>query len=336
MNWSQSYSASWRIFRVNRKTWADAEMLKNVDKVSISRTADGNLLESGGLDVTGEFDADYYRIVMTAEQGGESARVDVATLFFDSSGGEDDYGRTAYKVDGYSVLRPADTTAILIGEYAPAKADGANYAANLLRGAINAPVHVEGSFELNDHVVFELGSSVLEAVWSILEAGDFVIQIDGRGEVHIKPKPKEPSLIINNSSKRILFNSIDFEANKADIPNRYIVIDDNHITTAVNDDVNSEVSTVRRGFFVDTVDTSPTLTDNETLSGYAKRKLREASILKDVKSYKREYAPNVYPYSLIRASVSSLFGDLRVESQSIDCSNGITVTEKASREIHLW
>ena len=27
MNWGQSYSASWRVYRVNRKTWADREKI---------------------------------------------------------------------------------------------------------------------------------------------------------------------------------------------------------------------------------------------------------------------------------------------------------------------
>ena len=103
MNWGQSYSASWRVFRVNRDTWADAEELKSVDEISVSRTADGSLLESGSMELSGDFTSDYYRIVMTAEQGGEVARVDVATLLFDVNGGEVNYGRTIHDVDGFSV-----------------------------------------------------------------------------------------------------------------------------------------------------------------------------------------------------------------------------------------
>lgn len=336
MDWTQSYSATWRVFRVNRKTWADGEMLKGVDSVSISRTADGDMIESGSISITGNFESDYYRIVMTAEQGGEIARVDVATLFFESSGGEDDYGRTVYDVDGYSVLYPASTTAVTIGGYAPAGSDGARYAGDLLSGVINAPVSVEGSFRLNDHIVHELGSSIIEAVWDVLESGNFVIQIDGRGVVHIRPKPTDPALVLNNASRRLLQNNVNFSADAGEIPNRYIVIDDGNITTAVNDDPNSKVSTVARGFFVDAVDTSPTPVNNETYKEYAVGKLKSLSVLKDTKSYKREYSPNVYPYSIIRASTGGMIGDLRVESQSITCDKGITLSEKASREIQLW
>nr|MBQ4454266.1 hypothetical protein [Clostridia bacterium] len=339
IDWSKSYTSTWRVFRVNRKTWADGEMLKKVDSASVSRTADGRVLESGSLEVSGEFESDYYRIVMTAQQGGELARVDVATLLFEVKGGQIDFGRTVHSVDGYSVLYPAETTAITIGEYAPAGVDGAQYAKELLESAINAPVEVEGGFTLNDHVVHELGSSVIDAVWAVLDAapnGGYVIQIDGKGVVHIRPKPTEPTLKINSRSVRLLTNGIEYSSDTSEIPNRYVVIDDSNVVIASNDDPDSKVSTVSRGYFVDMVDTSPTPINGQTLSEYANDRLKALSVLKEEHTYVREYADKVYLYSLVRASINGLQGDLRVESQSINCGKGITVTEKASKEIALW
>ena len=95
MDYSKSYTSTWRVFRVNRKTWADGEQLMKVDNVNISRTADGSVLESGSMELTGAFESDYYRIVMTANQGGEFDRVDVATMLFDVKGGKVNFGRTA-------------------------------------------------------------------------------------------------------------------------------------------------------------------------------------------------------------------------------------------------
>lgn len=336
MDWSQSYSATWRVFEVNRQTWADGQMLANVDGVSVLRTADGGLIESGDMTLTGEFNTNYYRIVMIAEQGSEIERVEVATLLFDVSGGTVDYGTTVGKVKGYSVLYPASTTAVVTGEYAPKGADGALYARDLLQSAINAPVEVEGSFTLNDHIVHELGSSIIEAVWAVLDAGNFVMQIDGHGVVHILPKPSQPSLILDGANAGLMSNGIDFDSDMSGIPNRYIVMDNGVITTAINSDENSPVSTVNRGYFVDVIDKSPTPTDGDTYEEYARKKLHEASMLKDTRQYEREYAPNVLPYSIIRGSIDGLFGDYRVESQTIDCGNGITVKEKASMETYLW
>lgn len=336
MDWNRSYSSTWRIYRVNRKTWADAEILTDVDSVSVTRTADGALLESGSIEVTGEFQPDYYRVVMIAEQGGDVVRADVATMLFDIDSGEHNFGTGKAKAEGHSVLYPASTTSIPIGEYAPAGVDGARYAANLLGSAINAPIEVEGSFILNEHIVHEADSFILDTVWSVLEAGSFVIQIDGRGVVHIRPKPTEPALIIDTAGKGILLNGIEYKSDISEIPNRYIVIDDYSRTTVINDDPNSSVSTVVRGYCVDEVDTSPTPVNGETYGEYAYRKLRELSLLKIERSYKREYAPDVYLYSIIRASIDGLQGDMRVQSQSLECKNGIQVSEKVTEEISLW
>ena len=336
MDYGKSYSATWRVFRVNRKTWADGEQVTGIDSVNITRTADGSLLESGGLEATGVFEPDYYRIVMTAEQSGEVERVDVATLLFDITGGEHNYGTTAQDAEGYSVLYPASVTSIIAGEYAPAGVDGAQYAADLLRNSINAPVKVEGSFILNDHIVHEPGSWVLDAVWAILGAGGFIIQIDGRGVVHIMPKPTDPAITLDSTNMKLLSNGISYTTDISSIPNRYVVIDDYNRTIAVNDDPESIVSTVSRGYCVDFVDQSPAPINGDTYSIYAQKQLEAMSVMKDERTYSREYAPDVFLYSVVRASIDGIEGDLRVTSQTVKCDKGVTVTEKAVREVPLW
>lgn len=336
MDWTKSYSAEWRVFRVNRRTWADAESVNNIDSISITRTADGSLIESATVKVTGELPSDYYRVVMLANQGGDVARVNVATMLFDVKDDESNYGTRLTSLDGFSVLHPADVAAVTIGEYAPAGIDGAKYAGDLLASAINAPVEIDGSFTLNENIVHEVGSSVLECAWDILNSGNFVIQIDGFGTVHVRPMPSEASLIIDSTKSDILQNEVKHVSDMSDIPNRYVVIDGNIVSVAVNDDPESTVSTVSRGYNVDLIDTSPKLINGETYGEYARRMLKKSSVLREEQAYTREYAPNVYPYSLVKSSLNSLSGDIRVKSQSIKCGKGITVSEKAYKEINLW
>lgn len=336
MDWTRSYTASWRVCRVNRQTWADAEELKDVDSVSITRTADGSLLESGSLELSGEFEPDYYRIIMTAEQGGEVERVDVATLLFDVAGGKYSYGINSPSADGFSVLYPASVTTMLAGEYAPKGVNGAEYAGRILAAAINAPVEVEGGFTLNEHIVHEVGSSVLDAAWDVLNAGGYIMQIDGRGTVHIRARPSEPALVLGSGNARALMPEVSYTSDISEVPNRYIVIDGDSKTVATNSDPESPISLICRGYSVDVVDTSPAPINGETMSQYAERKLHELSVMRDERSYKREYAAGVNLYSIIRASLDELEGDLVIQSQTISCGAGIVVDEKAVKEINLW
>lgn len=336
MDWSKSYSSQWRVFRVNNDTWEDADQVDNVQSVSVTRTADGDLLESAGMQITGDFEPGYYRIVMTAIQDDDVKRVDVATLLFNVNGGTVDYGTTQQDADGFSVLYPASKETVVTGAYAPAGVDGAAYAGGLLAGSVNAPVHVEGSFTLDDNVVHEIGSSVIEAVWAVLEAGGFVIQIDGRGEIHILPKPTTPAIEITSANARLLSNGIKYTRDISEIPNRYICIVGNSKEVVVNNDPASEVSSVRRGFYVDKIDEAPTPINGETLHEYAERRLKLLSVLEEERSYTREYAPGVNLYSIVRASIDGLEGDLRVTDQSLTCRNGIVVQEKTNREVQLW
>ena len=276
---------------------------------------------------------------MVADQGGEVTRVDVATLLFNISSGKFNYGVNVQTAEGHSVLYPAKTTTIMAGEYAPAGVDGAQYAAELLRNTINAPVEVEGGFTLNDHIVHEVGSSVLDVVWSVLNAGPdggYVMQIDGRGIVHIIPQPTEPAITIDSSNAKLLTNEISFTTDESYVPNRYIVVDDYNRTVAENNDPESSVSFVNRGYYVDEVDESPTPIDGETMSAYADRRLHELSVMQDERTYTREYSPDVNLYSIVKASIDGLEGELKVMSQTLNCGYGITVNEKAVREVSLW
>lgn len=336
MNWARSYTSTWRVFKVNKDTWADGQEVGNVDAVSVERTADGELLESGSMEVTDSFEPGYYRVVLTAEQDGDIERVEVATLLFEATSGNYNYGTSTHSANGYSVLYPASTTAMLNGSYAPKGVNGAEYAARLLRNAINAPVVVDGTFTLNDYVVHEFGQTVLTAVWSVLNAGNFVMQIDGAGRVHILPKPTESSLSLSGVNVQYLQPGIDYELDDSQVPNRYIAVNGLLQSIVENDSPSSSVSTVNRGFTVDIVDTEPMPVNGETLTAYATRKLQELSTVADTRTYTREYYTGVNIYDLVDAGVDGMTGTLRVVQQSLTCNYGITVTEQSSTEVDLW
>lgn len=342
IDYTRSYSATWRVFAVNDRTWADGEPLENVKSGSISVTkdcsGDAPRLESGSMEITGELQRGYYRIAMIAQQDGETERNDIATLLFETSDGTSDKGVTTYKVDGQSVLYPAYTQLMISGEYAPDGSDGAQYAARLLRRCIKAPVTVEGGFTLNRSIVHDFGARILDAVWQVLNAGGYVMQIHGDGSVHILPRPTKPTLALDVVGAGLLTPGIKRGIDKSDIPNRYIAADELERAIVINNDPSSPVSTVSRGYIYDELDESPCPVDGETLERYARRRLEELSTLYESREYGREWVSGFYPFDIAKASEESIGieGNVRIVAQSISCTHGAYVTECVTHEVMLW
>ena len=346
MDWGRGYTSMWRVYRVNMETWADGSEVGGVTAASVERN-DGSsdpLMETGSLTVetsaSERFDAGYYRIVLYPQQNGIADRVDVATLYCESSHGDTDRGRTKHTVNGSSTLYPASIAVLATGSYFPEGAGCMAESARMLRSCVKAPVTIDSDDDpvISQNVVYDEGTTVLDAVHKVLDAGQCVVQVHGDGSIHLLRKPTEPSLLLDRANARLVEPSMSYDYDLTDVPNRYVAKQDNHIETAVNDDPNSEVSTVFRGFEHDEYDSSPVRVDGETLYGFACRMLEERSVVQDKRTYSRKWWPEVLPGDVVRGSMPSvgLDGDMRVIRQSLDCGHGIRVTEEAAREVRLW
>lgn len=340
MDWAGSYTCDWRVMRVDEATWSDGEVIGGIESASITRTADGSLLESSSLTITADgFAPGYYRLVLTARDNmGDFERVDVCTMLYESTGGTANYSADQLTVMGRSVLQPAQAKAMHYGAYCPGGADGAAYVGSILESVLAAPVSVETSFTMNEPCVHEFGCSVLDAAWEVLNAGNSTIQIDGHGEVHVIATPTDPSLTLDSASARLIVPGIKHDMDMSSVPNRYIAYGTHEVAIAENADPDSPTGLQRRGYAFETLDTSPKPINGETMERYAQRRLEELSQVYDSRTYTREWVPDIYPGSVVRGSLASvsLDGDMRVTNQSIACGNGITVNEQASKEVNLW
>lgn len=340
IDWHETYTTVWRLTKVDTDTWADGETIDNVESAKVTRTADGALLEAGSIEITtDDFEPGYYRLSCTAiGSNGASERVDVCTMLYNGSAKTYNYDTALSTINGRSVLYPASVNLLLEGEYAPANVDGAAFVAEMLRRCVAAPIEVETAFTLNENVVFEFGSSILEAAWLVLDAGSCVMQIDGTGTIHIRPQPETPVLELGATNARLIAPAIKAEYDLSEVPNQYIAMDEFSMSVATNDNPDSPTSIQNRGYVQMELDDSPIPVDGETLERYAQRKLRELSTVRDSRTYTREYWPGVLPYDVVRGSLSSvgLSGDMRVITQSLTCKDGISVSEKAAKEVELW
>ncbi|MBR3318772.1 MAG: hypothetical protein IKG21_13230 [Atopobiaceae bacterium] len=348
MDWTRGYTSRIRVYEVDRRTWADRALVAGVASATIARdnAGDAPLLESGSMELDrapgDSFGERYLRLAVIAEQDGARERFDLATLLCSATGGTVERGYDKASVRGQSVLWPASRLHVAIGAWADAGENGAEAAAQMLADAIDAPVEVEGTgFALAARHVFDQGASVLDAAWALLRAGNHDVAIDGAGRVRVRPVPTSPSLELDRAHARLLVPGIRHQLDLAEVPNRYVAVEGASVAIATNDDPNSQTSTVARGFVVDPpdgIDSSPIRVGDESLDGYAERRLLELSVARDERTYSREWWPGVHPGDLVRASLADLMmsGDLRVESQSIDVSHGISVTETACMEVVTW
>ena len=330
MEWAEGYSSEWQVAEVDRDTWEDCGLIANVRKVSIARSGADTvpLLETGTMTLDDSFEWKWCRIYMVVD----AEKVPMATLLFERSSAHTEKGAVSTEARGRSVLQPAADVKMPRGAYAPAGTDGAAYVSRILGECTPAPISVDGSFTLVDDVVFDLGSSHLDAAWAVLDAANWCMQIDGRGTVHVMAMPSEPALELSEANAGLLIPGVDDDFSLIDIPNRYIAVYDGEVATAVN-----EASHAERGRWVDFMDTAPVLVDGETLEAYAQRKLAEKSTILRKYSYRREFWPDVYPFSVVRASFArnGIEGDLRVLAQNLTCGKGVVISEVSGMEVTL-
>lgn len=345
IDWSKNYTASWRLMKVNDKTWLDSEEIPGVVSVSITKdgTDDYPLLETGSITIDSsvdyEFEDGYYRVEMLVRQYPEAERYDIATLLLESTDGTVNRGKQELVLDGRSVLQAASDQYVLAGEYIPKGSNGPEWVADRLRRCLQAPVTIIGDgFTVDDDIGFDGGTSELQVSWTVLDSGNWIISILGDGTVQLMEKPKvdDPILVLDRANAGMLQPDFSFADSRVGIPNRYIVVDGKESYTAVNEDYpGSRTSVAYRGRYVDYYDSSPTRINGETLDQYARRRLEEESTRSKIYTYKREYWPDANPFMVVQASLASngLEGNLRILSQSLMCSHGISVQEKAGYEI---
>lgn len=335
VDWADGYNASYRLMEVDPATWADRTEIGYVTSFSVSRGSDGDLLESGRAEIGWSpqdvFAERWCRMEVLAEQGGAVERAAVATMLLAPTSGTRGAGYESLSLEGRSVLSPASDERLPAGTYVPAGADGAAYAANLLRSCIPAPVVVVGSFRLAEPMVFSQGTTKLGAVWMLLDAAGWTMRISGDGTVTISAPRTEPSLVLDRASASFITGDVHDDADRWAVPNRYVATMDGETAVAVNEDPTDAFSHARRGRWVDVEDDSPTLLAGESLREYAERRLRAASTPARTCEWERSWHPDVTVGDVIRCDVAGLglSDDLRVVSQSVRLGAMVAVTERA-------
>ena len=341
IDWFSGYSAKWQVVHIDEKTWAPDGVLENCSSVSISRDADSDKLETCSMNIdvpaTQEvFEEGWYRIQMIATQGAACELVNIATMLMSADSGNLDKKRNTMSISGTSVLQPAADMKMKLGDYMPKGDNGAEYAAKLLRECVVPSITVEGNgFIVDNYIVFDEGTSYLEAAWEILDTGGWVMKIGGDGRITICEKSDACSAMIGPGEGTVE-PGVTYTRPITDIPNRYYAIDEiGNTAEAINTLPWSNTSYQARGRYIDVIDTSPEPINNEGLLGYVKRRLEIESTTYKQYSYTRPFHPDIWLFDNVMMNLPEfgLSGQLRVMTQNISFEKNVQVQEKAGLEI---
>lgn len=343
IDWQRSKTVEWRVCPVDRGTWASGDPVPGIDSIECQSDASGEspLIDAGSMRLTGtELTPGYYRISMVARQDGATELVHLMTLLFEGVGSSVSHRTRTVTADGRSVLWPSEARLLMGDTYAPEGADGSEYVASLLRSVCHAPVIVDlgAAWTLGAPVWGTAGQPMLAHAWEVLRAGGRTLRIDGDGTIHVSPMPTEPALTLDAASSAMLLPGIESTLDITAVPNAYTAISGTESATSINDDPDSAASTVSRGYRYDVVDTAPKPIEGETLEAYARRRLAEASVVSEERTYTRKYVPGIHVGDVVLGAMPSqgLDGRFRIVSIGYELGGALSVTETATREVTLW
>ena len=331
MDFTKGYSCSFHAVKVDASSWTETEPIPNIKSVSITHDidADAPLVDSADLEIDSlDREECYVRIFMDCIQNGERTSVPLGTYLLESTGNEGDSFSTWTMGELWSVLKPAAERSLPIGWHAAKGVSSVVKAAELISACCDAPVtYDEIGPSLGDNVVAGDDDSYLKMAWALLD-DEWSIIPDGNGNIKIargtEPKRIFPIEIIGTISENW---------NLAEVPNTITVTEGSRTVTVTNSDPDSPTSTVSRGRIING-DGSGKRKSDETLNMFARRLLREQSIVVTKASYKREYRTDI----LCGGSVilPNKEGVWRVISQSVDCKAGAIVEEKVEKSEETW
>lgn len=323
MDWVQGYSASYYMTVVDPASWRDIRTV-DITGGSISKS-DSSLMESAQVELTENLGEAWVRIWLDARQGDGGGRTPLFTGLLQTPATRWDGNIDTYSAECYSVLKAADDVILQRGWYALAGQNGVALAARLL-DATPAPVIVDDDPPmLSTSIIAEDNETALTMARRLVTASGWRMKIDGDGTIRICPLADRPSVILDTQTNDIVELSISDEQDLYKCPNVYMAASGDLTYTA-----RDEESIEARGREIWAVEYNVTLNAGESIMQYALRKLEEKKAAARTVKYSRRYIPDLTPGDIIelRFPRQGIFGDYRVNKQSVSLGYAATVSEE--------
>lgn len=332
MDWNRGFSSRYYASIVDKDTWRDIERIE-ITGGSIERST-SELRQSADIDVvnytqTGE---PLIRVWLDAKQGDSSSHTPLFTGLATTPGRDINGRLITQSLQCYSVLKPASDILLPRGWYAPAESNAVWQIVNLLK-VTKAPVEIlEDSSEiiLKQAVIAEQNETNLSMIEVLLNTINWRLRIDGYGRIFIGPYPKEASHVFDSVDNDIVEPQLSDDYDWYECPNVFRAIADETYAEARDEDPNSPFSIQNRGREIWAEETSCVLNEKETLSGYARRRLKELQQVNRIVSYDRRYIPDLNVTDAIRLNypAQELVGTFMITNQQISLGYNAKTSEE--------
>lgn len=337
-------------YTVDPGTWKDVKRIDKVLSCDITRDSDSETLGSATIDVTDSLGETYIRAYLITIQNDVKERHPLGTFLVQTPSTNFNGKKTAISLDAYSPLLELKEKMPTIGYTIPKNKNIMDMAYDLTRDNLRAPV-VKTTREdaLKYDFVANTDDTWLSFVTDLLKNANYSLDLDELGRILFapiqSPETLQPIWEYNDNNSSILYPEITLENDMYGIPNVIEVIysngDDKYFSRVVNDDPNSPLSTVNRGREILHRDSNPSIIGNATqaqVDKYAEKLLKQLSSIECTVSYTHGYCPvrvgDCVRLNYERAGITDI--KAKVISQSISCTPGTPVTEKAVFTTNLW
>lgn len=349
-DWTKPMQQSFEYYMVDPGTWKDVGLIDNVKSSKITRDIDAETLGSASIEADDTFGEAYVRIYLVTVQNGVKERFPLATVMVQTPSSKFDGKVRSVGMDAYTPLIELKENQPPLGYFVEKNSLIMDVAARLTSEHARAPVvPAVSTDDLYQDFVANTDDTWLTFLADLIANAEFYFDLDEMGRILFAPKQDtasmQPVWTYDNSNSSILYADVDIDHDLYGIPNVVEVIysdeNDNYYARVVNDDENSPTSTVARGREIVTRIDNPEFSGEPTqamITEYAEKQLRELSTLEYTVSYSHGYCPvrigDCVRLDYAKAGLSNV--KARVISQTIDCTPGCKVSEKAVFTMKLW
>lgn len=349
-DWTKSMQQTFECYTVDPGTWKDIRPVNGFKSATVDRDSSSDTLGSASIDIAEDLGECYLRIYLVTIQNGLKERFPLGTFLAQTIPTSFDGKIQTISVDAYTPLIELKENPVPIGYYVPENNNVMDTAYAIVRDHVRAPVvKTSTSDKVYGDFVANTNDNWLTFTRDLIANAKYEFSLDEIGRILFSPKQPVSSLqpvwTYTDDNSSILYPSISRDYDLYGIPNVVEVIysqgNSYYYTRVSNDDVNSPLSTVNRGREIIHRVTDPELVGNPTkkqIDEYARQVLEDLSSLDQTITYKHGYCPvrvgDCVRLNYTRAGLRDV--KAKVISQTISCTSGCVVTEKALFTKKMW